>query len=238
MNIVGFGDSFISGHVDSNRSGYLDDVGDIVNAESVTWNGYPGSGSWDAFFQFKNYEKLVEGDVVIFSWSDPARLYNRRVRNLCLHGSSLPIDKDNPDAKVWHAARQYYAELYDYEKTEYEAAAFYYWVDNWLASFTKIKFIHLWGFAKNTPGIRNYWDMYLEENTDKLEYHHHFKNGAEIRPALMSFSRREGWSALNDLKGETRLNHLTPKYHSLLASMIADAIENYEPGKIFTEKKS
>jgi len=239
MNIVGFGDSFISENGEySPEYGkcYLDTVGTTLSAKSVTWAGCSGSSIWDAFFQFKNYEKLTDIDVAVFAWTDVSRLYHYRVRNLCPYGSSLRANLNGSDADVWLATKHYYTELYAHEKTEYEAQAFFHWFDNLTLSFPKIKFIHMWGFSKNTQTAGSNWDRYAEDNVE-LEYHHRFKNGVEIRPALMNFSRRDGWPSDDDLANETRANHLTLKNHDILSSIIVNAIENYEPGKIFTEKK-
>lgn len=239
MKIVGFGDSFIEGAHESwpGNDNYLAKVGRHLNA-SVETHGFGGSGSWDAFFQFEKYMKqeLEHVDIVIFAWSEPSRLYHPHVRNLCPHGSSLPRDKNDPDAAIWLAAKQYYAELYDHHKTESEASAFYQWVDILSTNYADTKFIHMWSFAKDVTRKLSWWDMYDEDQTT-IEYHHHFKNGAEIRPALMNFSRREGWPKGNDTPNDPRQNHMTPKYHTVLSSIIIDAIENYEPGVIFTEKK-
>jgi len=227
MNIVGFGDSFISKNHD--LQGYLNRVGRHFKTDNVKWHGFPGTCSWDAFFQFKDYPDPV--DVAVFAWSEPSRLFHRVVRGICPGSASQPIDKNDPNREVWEAANLYYKYIYDYQKIEYEAMAFYQWFDTWSTRFSNTKFIHMWSFAKNKSEYNDPWRQY-RESTQDLEYHHTWKNGVEIRPALMYLSMKEGWPKDNDLSKETRVNHLTATYHIMLATRIIEAIEHYKPGTI------
>ena len=227
MRIVGFGDSFIS---KNKTDGYLDIVGKKLNAE-VDWRGHNGSGPWDAFFQFKDYPYDI--DVAVFSWSSPSRLYHPNIRGMC-HGSVQNLTPTMDNFETWEAARQYYYYLYDWRKSEFEAVAFYQWFDQWSTRYASIKFIHMWSFSKDTA-FNQSWEKYKHDPT-QLEYHHRWKNGYEIRPALMHFSAVDGWPADNDLGKETRNNHLTEMYHMYLSEIIEDAIVNYEPGKLHAPK--
>jgi hypothetical protein len=227
MRIVGFGDSFIS---KNDNIGYLDIVGKQLDAD-IKWNGLPGTGIWDAFFQFKDYPYDI--DVAVFSWSSPSRLYHPHIRGMC-HGSVQQINPNMPNFETWEAAKQYYYYLYDWRKTEYEATAFFQWFDQWSKRYANIKFIHMWSFSKDVT-FNQTWEKY-KGSANQLEYHHRWKNGFEIRPALMHFSAREGWPEHDDFSKETRNNHLSELYHSHLASIIVDGIINYEPGKLYASE--
>jgi hypothetical protein len=224
MRIVGFGDSFIS---KNDKTGYLDIVGKKLNAD-IKWHGLPGAGIWDSFFQFKDYPHNI--DVAVFAWSSPSRFFHPNVRGIC-HGSVQLMKPGMPNFETWEAARQYYYYLYDWRKTEYEAMAFFQWFDEWSKRYANIKFIHMWSFSKDTE-FNETWEKY-KHNSTKLEYHHRWQNGVEIRPALMHFSAREGWPENNNFSRETRNNHLSETYHAHLADIIVDAVNNYQPGKLY-----
>ena len=227
MKIVGFGDSFIS--PTREHWGYLNQVGSKLGAD-VVWNGFPGTSSWDAFFQFKDYPDDI--DVAVFCWSDPSRMYHPNVRGICPNSAMQQHPPGQWDSEVWRASQEYYSYLYDWRKTEYEASAFYYWFDHWSERFANTKFIHMWSFAKTILGVGDPWQKYREDIRG-LEYHHRWKNGVEIRPALMHFSLKEGWPTDNNLSNEKRANHMAPVFHSYLAEQIVDAINNYKPGKLY-----
>ena len=224
MRIVGFGDSFIS---KNDKIGYLDIVGKALGAE-VDWRGHNGTGPWDAFFQFKDYPYDI--DVAVFAWSSPSRLYHPNIRGMC-HGSIQKITPGMPNYETWEAARQYYHYIHDWRKTEYEVLAFYQWFDNWSKRYAGIKFIHMWSFSKDVE-FNETWEKY-KYDPSQLEYHHKWQNGVEIRPALMHFSANEGWPENNDFSKETRNNHLSETYHSHLSGIIIDAINTYQPGKLY-----
>ena len=230
MRIVGFGDSFIWKAPYHKKAGYLDMVGLELDAE-VHWNGYNGSGPWDAFFQFKDYPKEI--DVAIFAWSVPSRLYHPHIRGMC-HGSVQRINNDTQHPETWEAAKQYYHYLYDWRKTQYEITAFYQWFDRELANYPNTKFIHMWSFSAERE-FHDGFDKY-KQDPDQLEYYHRWSNGVEIRPALMYFSAQEGWPANDDLSKETRENHLSLEYHKYLAKILVDNIKNYESGKLYASK--
>ena len=230
MKIVGFGDSFIWKASQNTDTCYLDYTAQELGAE-VEWRGYNGSGSWDAFFQFKNYPQNI--DVAVFAWSGVTRLYHPNVRGIC-HGSSQQVFPGADNFEIWDAARKYYYYLYDWEKSEYEAMAFYQWFDQFSTNYPNTKFIHMWSFAKDTTFDES-WEKY-KGNPDNLEYPHRWKNGAEIRPALMHFSTQDGWPADNNLHREKRNNHLTEPYHIHLSNVLTTAIKEYQPGKLYALK--
>ena len=96
MKITYFGDSFINTDIkivggqivydqhDKNWQELLDQypylLADHFNADMESY-GYPGSGSWDAFFQFKKYCEQNDGpsDVTVFCWSNLTRLYHYKI---------------------------------------------------------------------------------------------------------------------------------------------------------------
>lgn len=224
MRIVGFGDSFIM--QSSDPGAYLNLVAKEFDAE-LDFKGYPGTGPWDTFFQIKDYTKEI--DVAVICWSEFGRLYNSYVRGICPGSIWNHHEGNQKELEIWDAALKYYQHLYDGKKIDYEAEAFYQWVDSWTKRFAGIKFIHMWSFAK----VRAGGDFYSEHRKDRkdLEYYHSFKNGAEIRPALMHYSVNGDWPG--DIKKDPRTNHLNNDFHKYVANFIIDAIKTYQPGKIY-----
>jgi hypothetical protein len=223
MKIIGFGDSFIMPYV--NEYAYPNRVAKYFGGTATTY-GYPGSGTWDAFYQFKKIK--IDADVVMFAWSGSNRLYNPDVRNICYGSSLRQRDMTNP---IWEAAYWYYKYLHNFEKTNQELVCFYYWFDGWLLeNYPNTKFIHMWSFPEKADG--DYYPT-IKSNINKLSYYHRWKNSVEIRPTLLHFSMLDGWPEDNNTWADNRLHHMTPPNHTLLAEIIIRAIENYEPGKIF-----
>lgn len=218
MHIIGFGDSFIT--PSDLDYAYTNLVAKHFNA-TADWKGYSGSGAWDAFFQMKQLNE--HPDVVVFAWSNSSRLYHPEVRNICGTAAQQHINSTDP---IWQAAYMYYQHLYDFNKSCYEHEAFYYWVDDWFRdNYPNTKIIHMWGFPAVAYGGNYNWG-----ESDQFNYYHRFKNGTEIRPALINLSYRDGWPG--DLSKENRLNHMTPDMHRVLADHLIDAIEHYEEGRL------
>jgi hypothetical protein len=241
MNIVGFGDSFILGLADT-RSG-VDYTGNIA------WNncyqgmigdhfkcipefkGFPGSGPWAMFFDFLRYDKKDEIDVVIMAWSEIARLYHPKLRsgNVTLWDKERMNSLTDDEKIILNAAKGYMYNLGDEEKLNYEMRALMMMVDDMTKQYPHIKFIHLPCFTWLEQG--QWWgrDYHTTDHTE-LRYHHDFKNGMEIRPALMYMSMLDDWP--DDLSNDRRECHMTPRVNRLLADSIIHCIENYEPGKL------
>ena len=215
MKIVGFGDSFITPN-DLHYS-YTNLIAAHFNTTFEHY-GKEGSGAWNAFFQFKKVN--IDADVVLFAWSSSIRLYHSEYTTICPSGVTLNKNSNDP---IWKAAEMYYAYLFEKEKAIYEHTAFYYWLDNWLKeTYPNTKFIHMWGFpSAATDGTD--WGK-----TENFQYYHQWKNGVEIRPALIHLSYLDEWPG--DLSKETRCHHMTPRMHRILADNIIAAIEDYKPG--------
>ena len=88
----------------------------------------------------------------------------------------------------------------------------------------------MWSFPKGADG--EYYST-IKSNPNGLDYYHRWKNSVEIRPTLLHFSMLDGWPENNNTGIDTRLHHMTPPIHALLAEILIRAIENYVPGKIF-----
>lgn len=217
MRIIGFGDSFIT-ETDLDYT-YTNRLATKYNAD-IKLHGIPGSGTWEAYFQFM--EHFDNQDIVMFVWSNSSRLYHHRLKDICFTGAERNKDSDDP---AWQAANMYYQYLFDERKTSLELTAFYYWFDDYISQFKNTKFIHMWSFPASKLNAEYYtWDEH-----EKYDYLHRFKTGMEVRPALVYLSYLDGWPT--DLSNETRIHHMTPKMHSHLMSNIIDSLEAYENGK-------
>lgn len=231
MKIVGFGDSFIVCGDGKNKT-YLDKAAERLDA-TVEYRGESGTGPWQAFINFHNYQHKKDVDVVVFAWSNKARLYHPKVKPIC------PTTADDPDLvegyqqnkAAWKAAKQYYSYLYDDYKATFEIQGMCHLMDHMTLEYPNIKFIHMFCYADNrAPGF----SMYEKNNVANLEYLYEFKNGVNIRPALMTLSYNDQWPS--DFRKEKRACHMTDKMHTVLSESIYEAIVNYKPGNIINTK--
>lgn len=237
--IMGFGDSFIQGIVKATSDSpdepwykaYQGMIGDHFNCYPE-FRGVPGTGPWSMFFDFLNFQDKENVEVAIIAWSEINRLYHPVYQPINRH---LVDDKDYAhklsyeEKEVITAANYYYKELYDGHQKSYEMKALMALFDNMALEYKDIKFIHLPCFSWETP--TEWWgETYKKKKISDLRYYHDFKNGMEIRPALMYLSMNDGWP--DDLSNDPRECHLTPRVNRLLADSIIYCIENYQPGKL------
>jgi hypothetical protein len=232
MKIVGFGDSFImqnfSYDKEELRQLYLNLVGEELNA-TVEWLGVSGTGPWDAFFKFMDYPEKDKIDVAVFAWSEANRLYHPTVKPL--NYASVMNSLENPGVskrKTWIAAQQYYEYLHDTRKADYEVKALYTMFDEMSKLYPNTKFIHMWAYPMHDIKAEDQFARY--KHPDKFEYHYTWKNGVEIRPALIHHSVMDEWP--DNIHEETRSNHLTFRMHRLVANALLQAIKKYNVGEI------
>jgi hypothetical protein len=236
MKIVGFGDSFILGITPNHKEWpetYQGMISQKLNAD-VEFRGQPGTGPWSAYFDFLDYKEHI--DVAIFAWSEPGRMYHPVVKPLNFATVRNDIhNKNHPHYDVIKAADLYYQHLMNNNKKNHELKALMTLVDTLSLEYPNTKFIHLPCFTWDKDD--EWWgDIYEHTNQDQLNYHHTFKNGIQIHPALMYMSIKHEWvgreGSHTKLNQETRQCHLSVPVHKLLADAIVDGIQNYVPGNI------
>jgi hypothetical protein len=107
------------------------------------------------------------------------------------------------DRAVWAAARDYYAYLHDYEKTELEYLSFLTYADQVLLQQipAKHKIIHLWSF-----GLPSRHDSELGWADGNIKYHYDFTRGIEIRPPLMKWALEH--VSLSEFPNRPQFNHI------------------------------
>lgn len=250
MKIVGFGDSFIMGlaNIDhdciksKNKSLYMTGknpwrkcyqgmLGDHYDC-IPEFRGVPGTGPWNMFFDFLNYEKKDKIDVAIIAWSEITRLYHKLFKPINTH----IINDDEKFKKAGSheretiiAADQYFKLLCDNEQKAYELIALMHMFDSMALEYKHIKFIHLPCFTWLKE--EEWWGRdFKNKKPNELRYFYDFKHGMEIRPALMYMSVMDEWP--EDLSNDRRECHMTPRVNRMLADKIIDCIENYQPGKL------
>jgi hypothetical protein len=230
MNIVGFGDSFIMDvpEYDSQYPHvYMNLVGKHFGVKTES-RGLAGSGPWNMFYDFMNYDKHV--DIAIIAWSEIFRLYHPRVQPLNTYNTlHSPITAVSPFKEVYEAARDAYKYLLDHDQKNWEMQALMCMFDEAITKkYPNTKFIQLSCFSRY--GEDKWWgQLYDNINPDQIEYFHDFKNSVEVRPCLMYLSKKHEYPF--DITHEIRQNHLSLKMHKLVADAIIDGIENYVPGR-------
>lgn len=208
MRIGLFGDSFCA-MVESNDPTYQTYIKKLIveyNA-TITNTGIPGSSVGDIVMMQLPKSHFLP-DVCIFVWTDSPRLFNREIRNIN-HASA---ECRTNTGQIWSAASSYYKYLYDSQFTTLQFKALLEYIDTHiLTTFPKsTKIIHLWSYGEQ----------------DKT-YIHNWKNGVEIRPALINVS--DGNTAFpNHLAGELK--------NTLVFDWIKEAIDNYASGTLLTKE--
>jgi len=214
-----FGDSFCADRYSFsfNYKTYISMISDYYNAKIVNL-GKGGSSIGDLILLQLNpfIQKNIVPDICVFVWTDPQRLFHRSIRNLNW-GS---VQSNTKQSKVWKSARDYYTYLNDGEFTELQYLALLEHVDYSVLPKlpAKTKIVHLWSFGKpkewNTAGFKS----------NNLEYFYTWKNGVEVRPALMSVSMMDNPS--DDIINDTGPNHLSNKLkNELVFNYIKSAID-------------
>lgn len=249
MNIVGFGDSFILGLKHTPKLEWLDPANNWDD-DTHPWHrcyqgmlgdhykcipdfrGVEGSGPWNAFFNFLEFQKTntEKIDVVIMAWSEIQRLYHPVVSPINTVLAERNRNTDTPFSEVYQAAHDFYMNLMDMNKQNYEMRALMTMFDDIVKEYPETKFINLHCFSWLNQN--EWWTVYDKIGPEQIRYHYKFKNCMEVRPSLMYLSRRDGWPGDKMLHKETRECHMTAPMHRLLTDAIIDAIENYQPGKI------
>ena len=204
MRIGFYGDSFCENNSEGPWFGIFKEYDSWVDLLAKSYSaeivniGSGGSSHWDLIInQFlSNHANLP--DICVFTWTDPYRLYHRKLRHIreyeALQYTATKNKLLDPgydfgfNKKIWEAAEKYYTHLYDKEKTELEYKSSLYYFDNEvLSKLPHIKFVHLWGFGNVIENKETLKEQYDEDN---LTYLHSWRNGIEIRPSLMNYVTR------------------------------------------------
>mgnify|MGYP006270819747 CR=1 FL=1 len=222
-----FGDSFCE-HLSNSHSikhqyqTYIEKTVNYFNADLVNL-GQSGGSIWDLWLLQLNplLIKNAIPDICVFVWTDPFRLYHTRVRNMNM--ASVILVKPDNNFKIWNAAKEYYKYLLDEDQRilEYETALYYF--DNIilpsLPPTTKI--IHLWSFGYAKVTKNGLFDP------EKVRYLYNWKNGFEIRPALMEVSLIN--SSVDLSMHFDHPNHIADDFRNqIVFEWIRDAIDNYK----------
>lgn len=230
MNIVGFGDSFIMDVTASRNSDYLymSLVGKHFGVKTES-RGIPGTGPWYMFFDFLNYNKHI--DVAIIAWSEIIRMYHNKIQPLSVFSEEqIPTNINKHEREIYNAAINYNRHILNHNQKNWELRALMCMFDEYIVKqYPNTKFIHLPCFSWYEQD-ENWNTMYDNIDTTKIKYYYDFKHGVEIRPCLMYVSKQDEWPS--DLSKDHRPNHLTLKYHNLLAKSIIEGIENYNTRNI------
>lgn len=225
MNMISsigfFGDSFCAVYKSKTVTTYIEQLAAHYGAK-ITNVGKHATSIGDLLLLQLNpvIDNNSIPDVSVFVWTDPNRLFNRKVRGIGRR-SSLNLS-DNTSSEIWRAAKQYYTHLHDWELTEMQYIAMMRYVDSKiLPTFAdKTKIIHMWSFA----------NFFGDKGLNEITYHHRWETGVEIRPPLHYVA---SYNEDNIKLIEAGPNHLTTQSkNDLVFNWIKEAIDNYESGKL------
>jgi hypothetical protein len=204
-----FGDSFCAEtsnvHSMMNRyKSYIELLSKHYNADIVNV-GHGGSSVWDTLLlQLKPMiDSNTVPDICVFVWTMPGRLFHRKVRRINSADTINPqLHTFNPlYYKVWNAAKHYYKYLSDPVKEDLEYLAALKLIDDfYLPMLNGKQIIHLWSSGKVMS-----WDR-VGITPSNITYPYTWKNGSEIRPALISLSLFD--HNIKILQTDRRCNHL------------------------------
>jgi len=203
---------------------------------NVVHSGFGGSSIWDlAVIQLPKLLKVkslidvnqdtVCPDTLIITITSSYRVFDRTHRNI----GKWVIDSQNSKTDpVLSAAREYYLWLWDQDKSYLEDKMLMHYLDTVVFDQLKnrCKIICMWSFGT----IK--WDNFEQQHPLVTQYAHIWENAAEIRPSLHSVSVIDNkWGFWDNL--DPRPNHLEDHKNPIVFEMVKDAIDHYEPGKIF-----
>jgi hypothetical protein len=216
MKIGFYGDSFCNEinnphNIYYRYDTYIKKIKNHYNAE-ITHLGIGGSSHWDVIIKQFSLDADLP-DVCVFCWTDYARLYNTKVRDLTYNSVLSAKTKDWKFHKILHplihkSANMYFNHLYDDEKSRLEyLSALYYFNNCVLINVpSNIKIIHLWCF----------------EN-----FNHKWTYGLTVNASLNAVSNLP-----NELpKGDLGPNHFgDPNKNQIVFEWLKYAIDNYRSG--------
>ena len=206
MKIGFFGDSYCAKIEARGFKTYLKKLSSHYNAD-IIHTGIGGSSIGDVLL------KQLPGrsaDIYIFVWTDYGRLYNSYIRNINASSAATML------GGVGDAVRGYYKYLLDDQFAKIQYTALLEYIDNHVISKfpSNTKIIHLWSF-------KGFGDE---------DYYYRWKNGVEIRPALVEVS-----GTVESVKLVP--NHLaTEDQNTLVFDWIRQAIDNYNSGTLITKE--
>ena len=186
---------------------------------NITKLGNAGTGIQDTILlQFlPDFYNNTLPDVIIFCWSEPSRIFNRKYRglnNAILEEELSEFFNDYPKELI-KSAQDYYKYLYDDELCILQSSSIMYWFDNEILS--KIskdkKIIHLWSLID--------YNNYL--NFDKFFIP--FKNGVTFNKCIRDVVKTKPpfMYSSNHIHG-----HDSNKF---MCDNLIYGIENYKNGK-------
>jgi hypothetical protein len=216
MKIGFYGDSFCNEVNNAHNlyykyETYIKKLKKHYNAD-ITHLGTGGSSHWDVILnQFKIDNNLP--DVCIFCWTDYARLYNSKVRDLTYNSVLSAKAKDWKPNRLLNpfihtAAKHYFNHLYDNDKSMIEYLSALYYFDKMILSqiSSSTKIIHLWSFNSNG---------------------HRWTTGLTVKTPLVS---------ITNLKDELPNSSIGPNHfgdankNQIAFEWIKEAIDNYQLG--------
>lgn len=220
-----FGDSFCATRVSPhsiihNYKTYIQKLSDHYDAKIVNL-GYGGSSVQDLILT--QLQPLIDNnsvpDICVFVWTDCGRLYHPTVRNI--NGVSSVEESHFFNRSIWKAAEQYYKHLYDYKQHELAYKALLLYIDTVILTQLpkKTKIVHLWSFGNPST-----WDN-IGCRPENISYCYNWKNGVEIRPALVSLSLRD--RPIDILNNDKSANHLEgEEKNNIVFEWICNGIDN------------
>lgn len=211
MKTIGFfGDSFCTDfkndHSQTNGyKTYIEKLSTHYNAEIVNL-GQPGCSVWDIILlQFKPFEENPP-DICVFCWTGGGGLFHREKRDL--HFPRIMFDETQTD--LIKSAKKYFFHFFDNEKANLEVSSLLMYFDETVLSkiYKKTKIVHTWSVGKIPYPMKVTRDDPYNYYTD---YHHSWKHGKELRPALMSESYEGHFDRpiIDVLKMDQRANHIS-----------------------------
>jgi len=220
MKIGFFGDSFCSCATSLGYpfSTYIKLLQDHYDAEIVNL-GLGGTSIYDLLIlQLMPFiESNTVPDICVFTWTEPHRLFHRKIRNITTR-VSLSTDPD----PIIQAAKQYYLNLQDgtLDVLRYKAMLLYIDIVVLSKLLPDTKIVHLWSFGNPHDSEYRYSTSFLPEN---LRYHYTWSTGIEVRPALVTIAI-EGHGNTDELNN--RPNHLiTQEKNNRVFELVKNAID-------------
>ena len=200
--LVTFGDSFIAQHLYLKELEPKSWIDIICKENNFEFDGYgcAETGIDNTIVNFLNYDK--DFDVCIFAWTDPNREY-LPLRNLrSIKGGSWDFITDK-EKNIGNEYRKYFSDI---TIENIRSVSILQWFDKYLQkTYKDKKFIHLYCFE-------------LDDNF----YPHIFKQGINIKPELIKFSKLLDFQTVDEYRPLHMANKVSISFAKQLNKVLKD----------------
>ena len=242
MKAAAFGDSFLvpgsQGHhwLEKLRDNQNWDILGMDQDGNMIGRTEGGSGPLSAISIFYNtIHELDDIDTLIFSWSQPSRLFHNKVRDINMYNALKDNSRGYPEhKKIYETALDYYSTFYLDTMEDLKLVGLLQWFDKVLCKdFSNKKILHFYSFGAGTH-------PHTGDNAQLANQYlfHKFQSGVTMYPSLMYFSVNEPTFVAKKQHLDQRSGHLGESNHDMIYNKVLEAMKmNPDDECLLTESR-